>query len=163
MKRAISLLMMCMLMNGCAMRSDIKIGEMLPGEITSLSDGNVLPMEVEVIRASDVNFRMTAYNPKTGEKFQGKGSGILAVNVSSGSAFSTGTSNSGSYSAQGFGSASGTAVAYSNAVEETAVLIGDKGTVLNIKMRAQIAIRKSQLHGYGEAEDNKGNKYQVRY
>jgi len=76
---------------------------------------------------------------------------------------STTTEQSGRHSVTGYGSGHSTATSSSNIANATAILIGDKGTVLNIRMRMQAGVLKSQLHGHGEAEDNKGNRYQVRF
>ena len=161
MKFAIVKLMLMATLSGCAIFS---LGEMLPGEIVSLSDGTILPMEIEIIRASDVNGKIIAHNPITGENFHGKYSAILEKNVEFGFMSSTATANSrGGGSATGYGSGHGTETSSSNVADAIAVLIGDKGTVLNIKMRIQAGMLKSQIHGYGEAEDNKGNRYQVRF
>ena len=143
MKLAVVIGLLVLTLSGCAILS---LGEMLPGEIVSLSDGHIIPMEIEIIRASDVNGKITAHDPKTGEMFQGKYSAILEKNVS-----------------VGYGSGHSTVTSSSNIANATAILIGDKGTVLNIRMRMQAGVLKSQLHGHGEAEDNKGNRYQVRF
>ncbi|MBU1853145.1 MAG: hypothetical protein KJ957_03765 [Candidatus Omnitrophica bacterium] len=156
----LSVLLLPLILIGCAtLSSDIKPGEMLFGEIVSLSDGNTLPMQIEIIKISDVNGKMSAYNPKTGEDFQGKYSAIFEKEIVDGFGSSTVTTDSGTR----HGSRDKTTIKTSSTTEAAAVLIGDKGTVLDISMTMQTGNRKRDLHGHGKAKDNKGNKYQVRF
>ncbi len=53
-----------------------------------------------------------------------------------------------------------TSLELSDVVPGVAVLVGDKGTVLNIKMTIKAG---NPPIGYGNAEDNKGKKYTLQF
>ena len=129
MKRPILMLAVVVLVGGCA--------TMLPGKIISLSDGTTLPMQIQTSYGSG---KMTAYNPKTGENFEGTYTGVFNTTYSQASVWSGGQTTT------------GTLRETSNSVPASAVLVGDKGTVLNIRMLIQAGWRPI---GFGEAEDNK--------
>jgi hypothetical protein len=134
-----------MLLNGCA-ADPYAVGNMLPGRITCLSDGKVYPALVEISYGSG---KMTATDPNTGEYFEGTYTAILDQRVTQHSRETFwGTENAGQ------------SVETSGVAQASAVLVGNKGTVLNIKMQVKPG---SPPIGYGEAEDNKGKKYNVQF
>ncbi len=137
--------LMAVIVSGCA-ADPYSVGSMLPGRITCLSDGKVYPMEVEISYGSG---SMTATDPNTGERFEGKYTAILDQRVTQHSRETFwGTEDAGQ------------SVETSSVAQGSAVLVGDKGTVLNVKMHIKPG---SPPIGYGEAEDNKGRKYNVQF
>lgn len=143
--RTVSVLF-AILLSGCATGPVNYAGKMIPGRIVSLSDGRVYPMQIEVTQGSG---KMTATNPTTGEYFEGTYTAVRETRQIQ-------------YSKPGFLGAeeTQTAVEISNTAPLSAVLVGNKGTVLNIKMQVQAG---NPPIGYGDAEDNKGGKYNVQF
>jgi hypothetical protein len=117
---------------------------MLPGRIISLADGTTLPMQYEFTSGSG---KMTATNPVTAEFFQGTYTAVLETRVH------THQSNS------LFGN-DDTSVETADVAQGSAVLVGNKGTVLNLKLQVKVGNPPS---GFGEGEDNKGVKYNVQF
>ena len=119
---------------------------MLPGKIICLSDGTVFPAQVEITTGSG---RMMATNPVTGEVFEGRYTALqenkIHQNVDN--------------SFWGNGDTS-QAVETSDVAHGSAVLVGNKGTVLNIKLEVKAG---HPPIAYGEAEDNRGAKYNVQF
>lgn len=135
---------------GCATADDpYGIGAMLPGKMISLSDGRTLPMRIEITPISHPTGKLMASDPKTGEIFDGTYTCIVGTKVVS-------------HSATDFWGAqqTGQSVEVSNVAPCTSVLVGNKGTVLNLKMMARAG---HPPVGTGEAEDNKGKKYSVQF
>jgi len=109
---------------------------------------------------------MYAQNPKTGENFSGQYTGTYK---DGGSAT---TSSSGNYSGtvlntqgkiyQHSGQISSTSTTYIPPSDATArgVLIGDRGTVIELYMEIRPGIIPK---GHGEGIDKKGNRYQVQF
>ena len=131
---ALSMLLGCI---GC--------GRMLDGQIYSLEDAIVLPMQIET---SYGHGKMNATNPKTGERLEGTYSAVSA----------------GQHTTM-FGSVGGTSIsafgqsesALGNAI---ATLIGDRGTVLDCVMQ----IRKGlHPHGIGTGRDKQGHEYRIQF
>ncbi len=122
------------------------LGNMLPGKIVSLSDGTVFPAQAEISTGSG---RMTAVNPVTGESFEGRYTAILETKVVQHST----TSFWGDEDA-------GQSVESSDVAQASAVMVGTKGTVLNVKMKVKAGHPPS---AFGDAEDNKGQKYNVQF
>ncbi|MGC9952758.1 MAG: hypothetical protein ABSD21_00565 [Rhizomicrobium sp.] len=132
---------------GCATEPDpYAIGNMLPGTITSLSDGKIFPAQAEISTGSG---KMTATNPVTGEVFEGRYTALqdthVVQNVDTSFWGNGDTSQS---------------VETSDIAHGSAVLIGNKGTVLNIKLEVKAGHPPS---AYGDAEDNNGKKYNVQF
>jgi hypothetical protein len=55
------------------------------------------------------------------------------------------------------------AIEASSSVPATAILVGDKGIVININMRIRPGDRNTLPIGYGEGVDNKGKKYNFQF
>ena len=130
-------LVLCFGLVGCS--------TMLPGKIIALDDGSIMPVQIETSYGSG---KMTALDPKSGENFEGTYTGVTE------SAFS---SSSGMFGETNFNSNTFTT---SNRAYAKAVLVGDKGRVLNINMAIQAGWRPI---GFGEVEDNKGRKYSLQF
>lgn len=143
--RTVSVLF-AILLSGCATGQLNYAGKMIPGKIVSLSDGMVYPMQIEVTKGSG---KMTATNPTTGEYFEGTYTAIRETRQIQ-------------YSRQGLLGAEATqkAVEIGDTAPLSAVLVGNKGTVLNIKMQVKAG---NPPIGYGDAEDNKGRKFNVQF
>jgi len=146
----IAIILLAVLLAGCATKPDpYRIGAMQPGRIISLSDGKILPMQAEILRRSRPIGKMTALDPTTGEQFSGTYTLIVETKV-------TQQSRPGLL----FDQETGEAVQVSNVASGTAVLVGDKGTVLNIKLLVRTG---HPPVGTGDAEDNKGKKYSIQF
>lgn len=130
---------------GCAAPTH-QAGDMIPGRIISLSKGTLLPMQIQLSYGSG---RMTAVNPATGESFEGN---YTAIQDTKHVQYSRPTLLGNQETHQ--------AVESSTSVPASAVLVGNKGTVLSIKM--QIKAGNPPI-GFGEAVDNKGDKYNVQF
>jgi hypothetical protein len=135
--------LLALLLSGCATEGYAP-GTMLPGRIISLADGTTLPMQYEFTSGSG---KMTATNPVTAEFFQGTYTAVLETRVH------THQSNS------LFGN-DDTSVETADVAQGSAVLVGNKGTVLNLKLQVKVGNPPS---GFGEGEDNKGVKYNVQF
>ncbi|MGA7674628.1 MAG: hypothetical protein WCA78_06225 [Rhizomicrobium sp.] len=143
----IAIAVLAFLLVGCATEPDpYAMGNMLPGKITSLSDGKIFPAQAEISTGSG---RMTAINPDTGEVFEGRYTAIQENKVI----------QQVDNSFWGDGDTS-QAVETSDTAHASAVLVGNKGTVLNIKMEVKAG---HPPIAYGDAEDNAGKKYNVQF
>lgn len=111
-------------------------GRMIPGQIYPLDGSGVIPMEIEVTRGQG---RMTAYNPETGEKFEGSYTAMRQSAVVYGSS---------------------TTVVSKTVAPARAFLKGDQGTTLNVTMDIQAGFVPT---GMGDAVDQQGRKYQVQF
>jgi len=143
----IAIIALAFLLAGCATEPDpYGLGSMLPGKIVCLSDGTVFPAQVEITTGSG---RMMATNPVTGEVFEGRYTALqenkIHQNVDNSFWGNGDTSQS---------------VEISDIAHASAVLVGNKGTVLNIKMEVKAG---HPPIAFGEAEDNKGVKYNVQF
>ena len=139
--------LVALLLAGCATEGQYQPGAMLPGRIIALSDGTTFPMQYEFTSGSG---KMTARNPITGELFQGTYTAILethTVQNTNTSIFDLSDDDSQS-------------VSTSDVAQGTAVLVGNKGTVLNLKLHVKVG---NPPTGFGEGEDNKGGKYSVQF
>jgi hypothetical protein len=143
----IAIALLAIFLAGCASEPDpYAIGNMLPGKIISLSDGTAFPAQAEISTGSG---KMTATNPVTGEIFEGKYTALQenkVVQHVDNSFWGNGDTDQ--------------AVETSDIAHGSAVLVGNKGTVLNIKLEVKAG---SPPIAYGDAEDNKGNKYNVQF
>jgi hypothetical protein len=143
----IAIALLAFVLAGCATEPDpYAIGNMLPGTITSLSDGKIFPAQVEITYGSG---RMTATNPVTGEVFEGRYTAIQENKVIQhvdNSFWGNGDTDQ--------------AVETSDLAHASAILVGNKGTVLNIKMEVKAG---HPPIAYGDAEDNNGKKYNVQF
>ena len=143
----IALIALAFLLAGCASEPDpYGMGAMLSGKIICLSDGTVFPAQVEITTGSG---RMTATNPVTGEIFEGQYRALQenkVVQQVDNSFWGNGDTSQ--------------AVETSDIAHASAVLVGNKGTVLSIKMEVKAG---HPPIAYGDAEDNKGAKYNVQF
>lgn len=139
------LLLLIIFLSGCAVPTN-KVGDMIPGRIISLSKGTLLPMQIQLSYGSG---KMTATNPTTGESFEGN---YTAIQDTKAVQYSKPTLFGDQETHQSF--------ERSTTSPTSAVLVGNKGTVMNIKMQIQAG---NPPIGFGEAEDNKGEKYNVQF
>ena len=134
-----------LLLCGCV-QSPYQLGAFIPGRIVSLADGKILPMQIQLSYGSG---KMTAVDPVTGETFDGTYTAIQETKASQ-------VSQPGLFGDNEVGSS----VTVTNMSQASAILVGSKGTVLNIKM--QIQAGRPPI-GFGEATDNAGKKYNVQF
>jgi hypothetical protein len=132
-------------LGGCAVPTN-QVGDMIPGRIISLSKGTLLPMQIQLSYGSG---KMTATNPITGEYLEGN---YTAIQDTKAVQYTKPTFLGDQETHQ--------SIERSTTCPASAVLVGNKGTVLNIKMQIQAG---NPPIGYGEAEDNKGEKYNVQF
>ena len=138
-------------LSGCSTTDDpYRIGAMLPGKMVSLADGRTLPMQIELTPVSHPVGKVSAVDPKSGERFEGSYTCIVGSKVVSHSV-------SDDFWGQQQRAQS---VEVSNVAPCTSVLVGTKGTVLNMKMLVRAG---HPPVGTGEAEDNKGKKYTILF
>jgi len=123
-------------------------GTAIRGKIYDLDDATILGFEIE---RSYGTGEMRATNPKTGEKFQGQ---------------YTGTYNGGGMSTsqvtnwQTGQSATVNTFHRPTSANAGGVLIGDKGTVIEIFLTIRPGLVPK---GHGTGQDNKGRRYQVQF
>lgn len=137
---ALSALSVSFMLSGC-------VGFMLDGSLYSLSDGVVLPLEIET---SFGRGKIGCLNPKTGERFSGTYAAVSEGSVGHAVALSS-TGRPPALAFAGLRSRTATAIA---------TLIGDKGTILDCTM----AIEKGwRPHGLGSCTDNNGQQYRLQF
>jgi hypothetical protein len=124
------------------------VGRALPGKIYSLDDAVVMPFEIETSYGTG---DMRATNPKTGEKFTGQYTG-----TTSGGGYTYGTVTN----QQTGQSANVSAYSPPTSANARGVLIGDKGTVIEVFLDIKPGVRPK---GHGEGRDNQGRRYQVQF
>lgn len=140
--RIVPIVLTTVLLAGCA--------AVLDGTMYSLHEALVLPMPIEVSLGTG---GISAFNPRTGERFQGTYVGIRDSEVAS----VLGTT----YLPHGkFLPTVATGVRHSNQVSAMATMIGDKGTVLDCRMLIQAGWRP---RGMGTCTDNKGGRYNLQF
>lgn len=138
---ALSVLSASVMLSGC-------VGFMLDGSLYSLSDGVVLPLEIET---SFGRGKIGCVNPKTGEQFSGTYTGVSDGAVGHAVAIPSVGRSSPALAFAGLRSRTATAIA---------TMIGDKGTVLDCTM----AIEKGwRPHGLGSCTDNNGQQYRLQF
>lgn len=145
MKLAAVIAVLAIALAGCA-TDPYPVGSMIPGRITSLSDGKVLPMQIQLSYGAG---KMSAVDTASGETFDGSYTAVVQTNVVQ-------------HSQPGlFGDTdTGQSVQTSDVAQASAVLVGTKGTVLNFKMTIKAG---SPPIGFGDGEDNHGKKYNVQF
>ena len=120
---------------GCA-------GTALPGRIYALPAGRTLQFHIVTSRG---NGKMDAFDPKTGEKFEGeysaffKGQGGVVGNV---------------------GGQNVLLVKPPTGANANGILIGDKGTTITLYFEIKPGLRPT---GYGSGADKNGNPYEVYF
>src|SRR5512138_2065231 len=146
--RSLAVLLVAFILAGCAIGPDIYSGgHMIPGRLVDLSTGALIPLQLEL---STGQGRVAGSHPKTGELFSGNYTAIPETKVVQ----YTRDTWLGPQTTQ-------QAVEMSASVPATAILIGDKGTVINLSIR----IKPGNAHvlpiGFGDGADNKGGKYNL--
>ena len=156
MKQLVYLVTLLFLLSAC--------GTKLPGKLYSLEDGVILDFQIE---RSYGTGGMYAQNLKTGEYFSGQYTGTYkgggtATTSGSGQYSGTTTNVSTGTMYQNTGNISSSATTFIPPTDATArgVLIGDKGTVIELYMEIRPGIVPK---GHGEGIDNKSRRYQVQF
>lgn len=134
------------LLAGCAVTTANPIGSYIPGRMVSLSDGKVYPMQIQLSYGSG---KVVATDPVSGEILDGSYTAIQTTRTVQ-------TSRPTWLGDQ----QTATAVEQSNTAEGTAILVGNQGTVVSLKLHIRAG---NPPIGYGEGEDNKGKKYSVQF
>jgi hypothetical protein len=148
--RLVAVLLTVLSLTGCVTPGlQYSGGQMIPGRLVSLADGALIPLQIEL---STGQGRITGNNLRTGELFNGDYTAIPDTRYTQ-------------YSKDTF---LGTqeiqqAVEVGSSVPATAILIGDKGTVINITMRIKPGNGYVKPIGYGEGSDNKSVKYNFQF
>lgn len=150
--KLLSLILVAIVISGCATggyKYQYAGGQMIPGRLISLSDGTLIPMQIELSTGQGA---ITASNPKNGEVFNGNYTAIPETKYVQ-------------YSRETFLGAQNTqqAVEVSSSVPATAIIVGDKGTVINITLRIKPGNNHVAPIGYGEGTDNNGGKYNFQF
>jgi len=160
--RIIALLML-IAVAGCATGPstgrNIKIGDMLPGEIISLKDGTKLTYEIQFTSSAQGRGTMTAFNPVSKESFQGQYRVIL-----------TGGGSSTGVVRDSWGWTSGTVTTTSDPkAAARGFLKGDKGTVIDVSLDLTPVKSNAQdgvfffFSGQGAGTDNHNDRYQIYF
>lgn len=138
-------------------------GTKLLGKLYSLDDGTAMDFQIE---RSNGTGGMFAQNLKTGENFTGqytgtyKGGGVARTTEDGSYNGSTNRANGTLYQHSGnFRSNKTTFIAPTDATAR-GVLIGDKGTVIELYMEIRPGIVPK---GHGEGVDNNDKRYQVQF
>ena len=133
---------------------------MKQGSIYS-DDGKVIPFQIERAYHSG---KVTANDPATDEHFTGSYVGVLERPTATASSVGNGQTNfpgpAGSGTVPSTDSDSTFAPVGSDVTHATALITGDKGTVLTCDMKIQAGI---EPHGFGDCEGNKGKKYKLQF
>jgi len=138
-----------LILAGCASEPDpYGVGATMPGKLISLKDGHILPVNVQISSMAHPTGAMTAVDPASGEQFNGTYICVVETKVVQNTQ-------------QGFWDTdTEQSVQTSDVAPGTAVLVGDKGTVVNLKFTVKAGRPPS---GFGEGEDNKGTKYSLQF
>ena len=138
---------------------NIKIGDMLPGEIISLKDGTRLTYEIQFTSSAQGRGTMTAFNPASKESFQGQYRVIL-----------TGGGSSTGVVRDSWGWTAGTVTTTSDPrASARGFLKGDKGTVIDVSLDLTPVKSNAQdgvfffFSGQGTGTDNHSDRYQVYF
>jgi len=132
-------------------------GTVLPGKLYQLSNATVLDFEIETSTGTGA---MRATNPKTGEKFTGQYTGVTQASApiiviqqppTGSTHFERGIQQ---------GAAQAAAMGRPTYATARGILIGDKGTTIQLLMEIEPGLRPK---GSGEGTDNKGERYQVQF
>ena len=126
---------------------------MIPGKIFSLKDGTALEFAIE---RSSGQGTMTAFNPVTGERFNG----VYTAMITQGGVIEQ------SVASNFWGQVGPTVTTQTLATRAAGrgVLRGDKGTVISITMEIKPSYdARVNPSGFGDGVDNHGVKYQVQF
>ncbi|RRQ20408.1 hypothetical protein D5687_09515 [Guyparkeria sp. SCN-R1] len=139
-------------------------GTMIKGDLLAVQSGTVMDFQIE---RSHGTGDMTAYNPETGEAFEGRytgsyqGGGVAVTNsTGSFSGSSRDTSSGTMYRHSGNVSGSSTTFVPPSNATARGFLRGDQGTVITLYMDIRPGIMPK---GHGEGVDQDGNRYQVQF
>jgi hypothetical protein len=147
----IAIVILALAVTGCAVGPYYSYtgGEMIPGRLISLEDGHLIAIQIELSTGAG---KIIATDQKTGEIFSGNYTAVSEDKYIQ-------------YTRETFWGTERTqqAIEASSSVPATAILVGDKGTVINISMRIRPGGRNTLPIGYGEGLDNKGNKYNFQF
>ena len=119
-------------------------GQMIPGRLISLSDGSLIPLQIEL---SNGQGQVFGTHPTTGEVFNGSYVGVADVRYTE---YTTDNETT-------------QAVEVSTSVPASAILLGDQGTVINILLHIKPGTAFIAPIGYGEGTDNHGEKYNLQF
>lgn len=134
---------------GCVPPNPYPAGSMLAGKLISLSEGTLLPVGIELVTADRGGGKITANDPVSGETFTGTYTFIAETKVRQ-------DSRPGFLGYQ----ETNTSVHVSDVVPGMATLVGDKGTVISLKMTIKAG---HPPVGMGEGVDNKNRKYSFQF
>lgn len=147
-------LLLAMLLTACAVTESTSTGPvMIPGRIFSLQDGTALEFAIE---RSSGQGTMTAFNPVTGERFNG----VYTAMITQGGVIEQ------SVASNFWGQVGPTVTTQTLATRAAGrgVLRGDKGTVISITMEIKPSYdARVNPSGFGDGVDNHGVKYQVQF
>ena len=136
MKKFLVVLFSVLALSACA-------GNYLNGKIVNIESGELLPMKIQTSYGQG---NMEAYNSTTNEKFYGTYTALSEGSYGMATNFATGQMV--------------VVSSRSRNANAKALLTGDKGTTLLVFMQIEKGFRPI---GFGEATDNKGNKYHVEF
>lgn len=155
----IIVLLMLIAVAGCATGRNIKIGDMLSGEMVSLKDGTELRCEIQFTSSIQKTGTMTAFNPVSNESFQGRYRTIL-----------TGGGSSTGVVRDSWGWTTGTVKTSSDPrASARGILKGDKGTVIDVSLDLEPVKSNADegvfffFHGQGTGTDNHDVHYQIQF
>lgn len=143
-----AMIVLVLVLTGCVPpQQGVKLGDMLPGKMFSLKDGNEYNFAIQVSYDTGA---MTAFNPSTNERFSGQYTAIITSGgVSQGVAKDS------------WGMSAGTVTTVSTATANArGILKGDAGTVIDVYLDIQPGNRPT---GHGTGVDNKEVRYQIQF
>ncbi|WP_227075580.1 hypothetical protein [Acidocella sp. KAb 2-4] len=133
---------------GCAVPQS-PTSEYIPGRIVSVADGKIMPVQIQLSTFDNPTGKMVATDPVSGEVLDGNYTAFPATTYTQAS-HPTLFGNETTVSTQ----------QVSDTVPASATLVGNKGTVIVIKMQIKAG---NPPVGFGEGEDNKGRKYTLQF
>lgn len=133
----------------CATTSPYQIGSFIPGRMIALNDGKLYPLQIQLSTFANPTGKMIATDPASGEIMEGYYTALPSTTY-------TQTARPGLLGPQ----AAGTATQISDTVPASATLVGNKGTVVQLRMQIKAG---TPPIGFGEGEDNHGIKYSVQF
>lgn len=131
---------------GCGVHTT-PTGDMLYGKMYDVSDGAVLTFEIQPAIQSGA---MRAYNPATGERFEGPFTSTYRRGGVSQGTFAR-------YYAEVPDNFGGTSFPSSDLM---GILVGDRGTIIEVYLESNTGMLPS---GHGIGRDNAGRRYQIHF